>query len=92
MMTNSGSSTTGSVSADSSSKRGYNIFLLVLAGLGGLLYGMDFGIVAGALPYLKDTFSGTPAQLSIIVAAMMLGSVFSTLFAGMLAEWMAASG
>ena len=87
-MTNSSSSTTGSVSADPSAKRGYNLFLLVIAGLGGLLYGMDFGIVAGALPYLKDTFSGTTAQLSIIVAAMMLGSVFSTLFAGMLAEWM----
>jgi MFS transporter, SP family, solute carrier family 2 (myo-inositol transporter), member 13 len=87
-MTNSSSSTAGSVSANSSSKRGYNLFLLVIAGLGGLLYGMDYGIVAGALPYLKDTFSGTTAQLSIIVAAMMLGGVFSTLFAGMLAEWM----
>jgi MFS family permease len=87
-MTNSNSSTAGSVSADSSAKRGYNIFLLVIAGLGGLLYGMDYGIVAGALPYLKDTFSGTTAQLSIIVAAMMLGGVFSTLFAGMLSDWM----
>ncbi len=87
-MTNSSSSTAGSVSAESSSKRGYNIFLLVIAGLGGLLYGMDYGIVAGALPYLKDTFSGTTAQLSIIVAAMMLGGVFSTLFAGMLADLM----
>ena len=64
------------------------MFLLVIAGLGGLLYGMDYGIVASALPYLKDTFAGTPAELSIIVAAMMLGGVFSTLFAGLLADWM----
>ena len=71
-----------------SAKRGYNMFLLVVAGLGGLLYGMDIGIVAGALPYLKDTFSGTPAQLSIIVAAFLLGATFSTLFAGALADWM----
>jgi len=71
-----------------SAKRGYNLFLLVVAGLGGLLYGMDIGIVAGALPYLKDTFNGTPAQLSTIVAAFLLGATFSTLFAGVLADWM----
>jgi len=71
-----------------SAKRGYNLFLLVVAGLGGLLFGMDIGIVAGAVPYLKDTFNGTPAELSVIVAAMMLGGVFSTLFAGLLADWL----
>jgi MFS family permease len=76
------------MSGDNNSKRNYNLFLLVIAGLGGLLYGMDYGIVASALPYLKDTFSGTPAELSIIVAAMMLGGVFSTLFAGLLADWL----
>ena len=74
--------------ASLSAKRGYNLFLLVVAGLGGLLFGMDIGIVAGAVPYLKDTFSGTTAELSVIIAAMMLGGVFSTLFAGLLAEWM----
>ena len=69
-------------------KRGYNLFLLAVAGLGGLLFGMDIGLVGGALPYLAATFKGTPAELSVIVAAMMLGGVFSTLFAGMLADWM----
>lgn len=71
-----------------STKRGYNLFLLVVAGLGGLLYGMDIGIIGGALPYLQATSSLTAAQLSIIVAAVLLGAVFSTLFAGMLADWM----
>jgi MFS family permease len=71
-----------------SAKRGYNLFLLVVAGLGGLLFGMDIGLVGGALPYLAATFKGTTAELSVIVAAMMLGGVFSTLFAGMLADWM----
>jgi len=71
-----------------STKRGYNLFLLVVAGLGGLLYGMDIGIIGGALPYLQATSSLTAAQLSIIVAAVLLGAVFSTLFAGILADWM----
>ncbi|HTX76963.1 MAG TPA: MFS transporter [Terracidiphilus sp.] len=66
----------------------YNRFLLLVAGLGGLLYGIDVGIIGGALPYLEATSHLTPAELSIIVAAVLLGSVFSTLFAGLLADWM----
>src|SRR5262252_4746370 len=66
----------------------YNRFLLIVAGLGGLLYGVDVGIIAGALPYLEATSGLNASQLSIVVAAVLLGSVFSTLFAGLLADWM----
>ncbi len=69
-------------------KAGYNRFLLLVAGLGGLLYGVDVGIIAGALPYLEATSGLNAGQLSIVVAAVLLGSVISTLFAGMLADWM----
>src|ERR1039458_8711800 len=69
-------------------KSGYNRFLLLVAGLGGLLYGVDVGIIAGALPYLEATSGLNAGQLSFIVAAVLLGSVISTLFAGMLADWM----
>ncbi len=67
--------------------RRYNAFLLMVAGLGGLLYGIDVGIIGGALPYLNATSHLTTAELSEIVAAVLLGSVFSTLFAGILADW-----
>jgi SP family myo-inositol transporter-like MFS transporter 13 len=77
------------------SKAGYNLFLLLVAGLGGLLYGIDVGIIAGALPYLEATFKDnatgqllTAAQTSFIVAAVLLGSVISTLFAGMASDWL----
>ncbi len=66
----------------------YNRFLLLVAGLGGLLYGVDVGIIGGALPYLQATSHLTVGQLSVIVAAVLLGSVISTLFAGLLADWM----
>lgn len=62
--------------------------LLTVAGLGGLLYGIDVGIIAGALPYLEATSGLTANQLSVVVAAVLLGSVLSTLFAGMFADWM----
>jgi len=74
--------------ADSSAIRRYNAFLLLVAGLGGLLYGVDVGIIGGALPYLEATSGLTAAQLSVIVAAVLLGSVISTSFAGALADWM----
>src|ERR1035438_9393956 len=82
------SSSAKPISVDSSSNRTYNLFLLLVAGLGGLLYGIDVGIIGGALPYLEATSRLTPAQLSGIVAAVLLGSVFSTLFAGVLSDWM----
>ncbi len=66
----------------------YNRFLLIVAGLGGLLYGVDVGIIAGALPYLEATSGLNAGQLSLVVAAVLLGSVISTLFAGLLADWM----
>src|SRR5271165_5313445 len=76
------------VPADSSAKSRYSRFLLLVAGLGGLLYGIDVGIIAGAYPYLEATSHLTAAQLSSIVAAVLLGTVFSTLFAGLLADWL----
>ena len=66
----------------------YSSFLLLVAGLGGLLYGIDVGIIGGALPYLQATSGLSASQLSVIVAAVLLGSVLSTLFAGSLADWM----
>jgi MFS transporter, SP family, solute carrier family 2 (myo-inositol transporter), member 13 len=71
-------------------KAGAVRFLLFIAGLGGLLYGIDVGIIAGALTYLEATarlaWHLSAQQISFIVAAVLLGSVFSSLFAGMLAD------
>jgi MFS transporter, SP family, solute carrier family 2 (myo-inositol transporter), member 13 len=66
----------------------YRRFLLIVAGLGGLLYGVDVGIIGGALPYLEATSGLDASQLSMIVAAVLLGSVISTLFAGAMADWL----
>jgi MFS family permease len=65
-------------------------YLLFIAGMGGLLYGIDVGIIAGALPYLEasavQAWRLSAQQLSFIVAAVLLGSVLSSLFAGALAD------
>lgn len=74
------------LNSGSPATRRYNSFLLLVAGLGGLLYGIDVGIIGGAYPYLEATSRLTAGQLSAIVAAVLLGSVLSTLFAGFLAD------
>ena len=71
-----------------SSVKRYALYLMVMAGLGGLLYGIDVGVIAAALPYIEKTSSYTPQELAIVVAAVLFGSVLSSLFAGMLAEWL----
>jgi MFS transporter, SP family, solute carrier family 2 (myo-inositol transporter), member 13 len=81
-------STHSAPTAASAALRRYNAFLLLVSGLGGLLYGIDVGIIGGAYPYLEATSGFTAAQLSDVVAAVLLGSVLSTLFAGVLADWL----
>ncbi len=79
---------TSSTTSPEDKRAFYNRLLLVVAGLGGLLYGVDLGIIAGALPYLEATSGLSAGQLSMVVAAVLLGSVISTLFAGLLADRM----
>uniref|UniRef100_UPI002583100A MFS transporter n=1 Tax=uncultured Massilia sp. TaxID=169973 RepID=UPI002583100A len=64
------------------------LFLTAICGLGGLLYGIDIGIIDPALPYLHRATSLTEGQLSLVVAAVMAGSILGSVVAGMLADWL----
>ena len=66
----------------------YGVFLTIVAGFGGLLYGVDIGVIAAALLYLGKTVSLTLTQTSAIVAAVLGGSMVSSLIAGLLADWL----
>ena len=81
-------STNTTESAVADSVKRYARYLMVMAGLGGLLYGIDVGVIAAAVPYIEATTPYTPSQISAVVSAVLLGSVISSLFAGMLAEWL----
>lgn len=61
-------------------------YILFIGGLGGLLYGIDFGVISAAMPYLKTMGVFSDAQVSLIVGAVMLGGLFASLTSGMLAE------
>ena len=59
--------------SDASPKSAYNRFLLLVAGLGGLLFGVDVGIISGALPYLEATSGLNAGQLSFISRVIRWG-------------------
>ena len=65
----------------------YAKFLLIMAGLGGLLYGVDVGVIAAALPYIERTSTFTQDEIGWIVGMALWGSLPSSLIAGLLAEW-----
>jgi MFS family permease len=58
-----------------------------MAGLGGLLYGVDVGVIAAALPYIERTSTFDQDQIGWIVGMALWGSLPSSLVAGLLAEW-----
>lgn len=72
---------------DASALKRYTLLLLAISGMGGLLYGIDIGIISPALPYLEKTISLTEQQLSFIVAAVLAGSAVSSVVAGALADF-----
>lgn len=65
----------------------YTKYLLSVAGLGGLLYGVDIGIISAALLFVGKTITLSVVQTSMIVAAVLGGSMASSLVSGVLADW-----
>lgn len=47
-----------------------------LAALAGLLFGLDMGVIAGALPFLANEFSLSSQQQEIVVSIMMFGAAW----------------
>ena len=67
------------------SVRRYAKFLLVSAGVGGILCGIDIKVISAALPYLQNGLF-SDAQCSVILAAVQYGSMAASLTGGFLAE------
>ncbi len=79
--------TTDTQTNTTTNKKIFLAYLLLISGLGGLLTGVDFGIIAGALLYLDKTVNVTEGELSFIVAMYSIGGFAASLVAGMCADW-----
>src|SRR5699024_219106 len=62
------------------------LIIMIFAGLGGILFGYDIGIIADALLFLKPDLSLTAQQSSWLIAAVLWGIAAATLFSGSFAD------
>jgi SP family arabinose:H+ symporter-like MFS transporter len=68
------------------SKQAYVIFVTVIAAIGGLIFGFDTAIVAGATRYLKDQFALTSLQEGWAVSVVLIGCMFGAGLAGPISD------
>ncbi|MBL7755883.1 MAG: sugar porter family MFS transporter [Chitinophagaceae bacterium] len=64
----------------------YIVAISFISALGGYLFGFDFAVIAGALPFLKTMFDLTPVQEGFLTGSLALGCIAGTLLAGSVAE------
>jgi sugar porter (SP) family MFS transporter len=62
------------------------LIVMIFAGLGGILYGFDIGIISGALGFMQHDLSFGEHGKSFIVAAVLYGGAVATLFSGPFAD------
>ncbi len=61
----------------------YLVKSTVVAALGGLLFGFDTAVIAGATSALTHTYQLSPASLGLTVASALWGTVVGAMFAGL---------
>jgi len=73
-----------------SQQRSYNSSYILgisfISALGGYLFGFDFAVIAGALPFLSSTFALTAEGEGILTGSLAIGCVLGCLIAGTVAE------
>jgi sugar porter (SP) family MFS transporter len=57
-----------------------------IAGLGGILYGFDMGVIAAALIYVRDSFHLSTMMQEVLVIAVLIGVMIGALVGGTVAD------
>jgi MFS family permease len=74
----------GSLSRAEAARRSklFAIKTATIGSVGGLLFGFDLGVVAGALPQLRDDFDLDAEERGLVVAILLVGSVVGAVVGG----------
>ena len=62
------------------------VFVAIVAAIGGLLFGFDTAIIAGATRYLKDQFALSSLQEGWAVSVVLIGCMFGAGLAGSISD------
>jgi SP family galactose:H+ symporter-like MFS transporter len=65
----------------------YTIAVALVAGLGGVMFGYDIGVIADAKIGIRQAFGLNDFEIEIVVSAVLAGSFIGALIAGRLCDW-----
>jgi SP family xylose:H+ symportor-like MFS transporter len=74
------------MSSSKSFNSSYIIGISFISALGGYLFGFDFAVISGALPFLRTQFALTPVWEGFLTGSLALGCIVGCLFAGNIAD------
>jgi MFS transporter, SP family, xylose:H+ symportor len=66
--------------------QGYILAISFISAMGGYLFGFDFAVISGALPFLKEQFAFNEYWEGFATASLALGCVVGCLIAGSLSD------
>jgi len=73
-----------------STSKGFNSSYIIgisfISALGGYLFGFDFAVISGALPFLRTQFALTPVWEGFLTGSLALGCIVGCLLAGNIAD------
>lgn len=67
-------------------KQTYVLGISFISALGGYLFGFDFAVISGALPFLRKQFELSAAWEGFLTGSLALGCIVGCLFAGRIGE------
>jgi len=66
--------------------RGFILRISSIAGLGGVLYGYDMGIIAAAAIFVKRTFALSTLMEELVVSVVLIGAMIGAIVGGAIAD------
>jgi sugar porter (SP) family MFS transporter len=67
-------------------RRGFIWKVSFIAGLGGILYGYDMGVIAAALIFVRESFSLSVRMEEVVVSVVLVGAMSGALAGGAIAD------
>lgn len=75
-----------STSADQAAGERFVRTAVIIASLGGMLFGYDTGVISGALLFIKKAFDLSSTMQEVVVSAVLIGAVVGAVIGGVLAD------